>query len=128
MPKRAKKSAGRKEQQQASEHVSKTRAAASSSKVGECPQMDVVHDPHPSMTDLSDGNLSTADRAEQHPGEPWISLAARELDRLFHCWEIVLEALPIALFYVKTVIITYRGRHLIFLLSHLWRQGGQVYL
>jgi hypothetical protein len=46
--------------------------------------------------------------------------AARKFDQLFYCWEVALETLPLAMFYLKTAIISYRGKHLLFQLCRLW--------
>ena len=59
------------------------------------------------------------DGARRNPQE-WFLPAAREFDQLLYCWEVALETLPLAMFYLKTAIISYRGIHLLFQLCRLW--------
>ena len=63
-------------------------------------------------TDQHDANASTL----------WSRLRV-QIDDLFYLWGAIVEGLPFVLLYVRSVIVSYRGMHLLAHLESIWLQG-----
>jgi len=66
----------------------------------------------------------STDQREDDPNTPWSRLRAA-IDELSYFWGAIVEGLPFVCLYVRSVIISYRGMHLLAQLESIWLQAGR---